>query len=33
MGRFGKFGVFPFNGNRIITTSGGGMLVSEEPRR
>ncbi|MBM7662849.1 dTDP-4-amino-4,6-dideoxygalactose transaminase/lipopolysaccharide/colanic/teichoic acid biosynthesis glycosyltransferase [Bacillus mesophilus] len=28
-GTFGEFGVFSFNGNKIITTSGGGMLVSE----
>jgi len=28
-GRFGRLGVFSFNGNKIITTSGGGMLVSE----
>ncbi|AIQ14804.1 DegT/DnrJ/EryC1/StrS family aminotransferase [Paenibacillus durus] len=28
-GRFGKLGVFSFNGNKIITTSGGGMLVSD----
>jgi len=28
VGRFGKLGVFSFNGNKIITTSGGGMLVS-----
>ena len=27
-GTFGDFGVFSFNGNKIITTSGGGMLVS-----
>jgi dTDP-4-amino-4,6-dideoxygalactose transaminase len=27
-GTFGKYGVFSFNGNKIITTSGGGMLVS-----
>lgn len=27
-GTFGQFGVFSFNGNKIITTSGGGMLVS-----
>lgn len=27
-GTFGKFGVFSFNGNKIITTSGGGMLIS-----
>ena len=26
-GTIGKFGVFSFNGNKIITTSGGGMLV------
>jgi dTDP-4-amino-4,6-dideoxygalactose transaminase len=28
-GTFGAMGVFSFNGNKIITTSGGGMLVSE----
>jgi len=28
-GTFGDFGVFSFNGNKILTTSGGGMLVSE----
>lgn len=27
-GTFGDYGVFSFNGNKIITTSGGGMLVS-----
>lgn len=27
-GTFGKIGIFSFNGNKIITTSGGGMLVS-----
>jgi dTDP-4-amino-4,6-dideoxygalactose transaminase len=27
-GSFGRSGVFSFNGNKIITTSGGGMLVS-----
>jgi dTDP-4-amino-4,6-dideoxygalactose transaminase len=26
-GTFGRFGVFSFNGNKIITTSGGGMLI------
>ena len=26
-GTFGDYGVFSFNGNKIITTSGGGMLV------
>ncbi len=30
LGRFGQFGVFSFNGNKIITTSGGGMLVSDD---
>lgn len=29
-GTFGKYGIFSFNGNKIITTSGGGMLVSED---
>ena len=29
-GTIGKFGVYSFNGNKIITTSGGGMLVSED---
>jgi dTDP-4-amino-4,6-dideoxygalactose transaminase len=29
-GTFGRFGVFSFNGNKIITTSGGGMLVTED---
>lgn len=29
-GSFGKVGVFSFNGNKIITTSGGGMLVSDD---
>jgi dTDP-4-amino-4,6-dideoxygalactose transaminase len=29
-GGFGRLGVFSFNGNKIITTSGGGMLVSAE---
>lgn len=28
-GSFGTFGVFSFNGNKIITSSGGGMLVSD----
>jgi dTDP-4-amino-4,6-dideoxygalactose transaminase len=31
-GTFGKFGIYSFNGNKIITTSGGGMLVSEDDR-
>ena len=29
-GTFGTFGIFSFNGNKIITTSGGGMLVSTD---
>ena len=29
-GTFGNLGVFSFNGNKIITTSGGGMLVSDD---
>lgn len=32
-GTFGDFGVFSFNGNKIITTSGGGMLVSNNVER
>jgi len=30
-GRFGECAAFSFNGNKIITTSGGGMLVSHRP--
>lgn len=30
-GTLGRVGIFSFNGNKIITTSGGGMLVSEDP--
>lgn len=30
-GTFGKYGIFSFNGNKIITTSGGGMLVANDP--
>ena len=29
-GTFGDYGIFSFNGNKIITTSGGGMLVSRD---
>lgn len=29
-GSFGKAGFYSFNGNKIITTSGGGMLVSDD---
>lgn len=32
-GTFGKFGIYSFNGNKIITTSGGGMLVSDDKER
>ena len=32
-GTFGQFGAFSFNGNKIITTSGGGMLVSNNDER
>jgi dTDP-4-amino-4,6-dideoxygalactose transaminase len=32
-GSFGDYGVFSFNGNKIITTSGGGMLVSNNEER
>jgi dTDP-4-amino-4,6-dideoxygalactose transaminase len=31
-GVFGEMGVFSFNGNKIITTSGGGMLVSDNEK-
>lgn len=30
-GSFGECGVLSFNGNKIITTSGGGMLVTNRP--
>lgn len=29
-GSFGRIGVFSFNGNKVMTTSGGGMLVSDD---
>lgn len=29
-GTIGKFGIYSFNGNKIITTSGGGMLISND---
>ncbi len=29
-GTFGKLGIYSFNGNKIITTSSGGMLVSDD---
>lgn len=30
-GTFGRVAVYSFNGNKIITTSGGGMLVADDP--
>lgn len=30
-GTFGEYGVVSFNGNKIITTSGGGMLLTRKP--
>lgn len=30
VGGFGRCGVFSFNGNKILTTSGGGMLVAHD---
>lgn len=32
-GTLGDYGVFSFNGNKIITTSGGGMLVSDNKEK
>lgn len=32
-GGFGDFNVISFNGNKIITTSGGGMLLSEDEEK
>ena len=29
-GSWGKYGIFSFNGNKIITTSGGGALISND---
>ena len=31
-GSFGKYGILSFNGNKIITTSGGGMLLSDNEK-
>ncbi|MFT5471629.1 MAG: dTDP-4-amino-4,6-dideoxygalactose transaminase, partial [Verrucomicrobiales bacterium] len=33
LGLDGQTGIYSFNGNKIITTSGGGMLVSRDPER
>ncbi len=32
LGTFGDFGVYSFNGNKIITTSGGGALISKDKK-
>lgn len=32
-GTFGDYGIFSFNGNKIITTSGGGMLISSNEEK
>ncbi len=29
-GTFGKFGIFSFNGNKVITTGGGGMILTDD---
>lgn len=33
LGSFGEYGILSFNGNKIITTSGGGMLVGNDTDR
>lgn len=33
VGQLADLGIFSFNGNKIITTSGGGMLVAHDPAR
>ena len=33
LGSFGDYGILSFNGNKIITTSGGGMLVGNDEER
>lgn len=30
LGTFGKFGTFSFNGNKVITSGGGGMIVTSD---
>lgn len=32
-GTFGDYGIYSFNGNKIITTSGGGMLVTKNKQK
>jgi len=31
-GSFGEMGIISFNGNKIVTTSGGGVLISKNPK-
>jgi len=33
MGTYGNFGIYSFNGNKIITTSGGGALVADDSEK
>ncbi len=33
LGSFGEFGIYSFNGNKIITTGGGGMLVGKDSEK
>ncbi len=33
LGTFGDFGVYSYNGNKIITTSGGGMLIGKDKQK
>lgn len=33
LGSFGEYGILSFNGNKIITTSGGGMLVGNDEEK
>lgn len=30
-GRFGKIGAFSFNGNKIVTSGGGGAIITDDP--
>ncbi len=32
LGTFGEIGIFSFNGNKVITTSGGGAIVSDKSK-
>ncbi|HEF2742044.1 TPA: UDP-N-acetylbacillosamine transaminase [Campylobacter coli] len=33
LGTFGEFGAYSYNGNKIITTSGGGMLIGKDNQK